>query len=72
MADKNKKGTVSSYNEIPVTVRDYYYDRNETDKTLRKHIGDMFVNLEIANYKLKKELDKEKKTEVKLELPKKK
>ena len=58
--DDKKKGVVNNYNQIPTTVRDYYYDKDETDKKLRKDIGDDFAKLVIANNKLKKEIDKSK------------
>lgn len=69
--DKEKKGVINNYNQIPTTVMDYYYDKDETDKKLRKDIGDNLVNLTIVNNKLKKELDAEKKTKVEIEKPEK-
>jgi len=63
----NEKGVINNYNGIPTTIRDYYYDLDDTDKKLRKDIGDSLATLKIANNKLKKELDTEKDTKLDVE-----
>lgn len=58
MADKKEnKGKISSYNDIPVKQREYYYDREETDKVIQKDFGDILANLRDMNQKVKKEAE---------------
>lgn len=60
MAEHNKKGTVNNYTGMSVKKKEYYYDREETDKDLQKDFGDMLFDLKTFNKKLQKELHKEK------------
>jgi hypothetical protein len=59
MAEKNNKGKIGDYNSIPVKQKEYYYDREETDKDIQKEFGDMLSDLKGMNKKFKKEAEKE-------------
>jgi len=67
MAEKKEfKGIVGSYNGIPVTKRKYYYDYNdESDE--EKGFADSFSELKGFNTKLKKELESDKTTKLKID-----
>lgn len=64
MPDKKAKGKWNNYTEIPVNMRDYYYDRHETDKPLQNDFGDMLADLRGLNDKLKGELKKGEKIKI--------
>ena len=58
------KGKVSTYNQQDVQTRDYYYNRNTTDKKQQDEFSNMFKGLEKINQKLIKELEKGEKAEL--------
>ena len=69
MADKKEfKGIVGSYNGIPVTKRKYYYDYND-ESAENKGFADSFSELKGFNTKLKKELESDKATKLKIDQP---
>ena len=53
MADSN--GKVNDFNKISVKQREYYYDREETDKDIQKDFGDMMSGIKATAAKFKKE-----------------
>lgn len=55
---EKSKGKLANYNKIPVKQRDYYYDRETTDKELQKDFGDMLADLKDMNKKMKREADR--------------
>ncbi len=62
----NEKGTVSSYNKQDVSTREYYYDRETTDKKQQDEFADNLKKLDKFNAKLIKELEKGEKADFKL------
>lgn len=60
------KGTVSTYNKQDVSTREYYYDRDVTDKKQQDEFSKSFKDLDTLNKKLIKELEKGEKADFKL------
>lgn len=62
----SKKGTVSTYNKQDVSTREYYYNRDTTDKKQQDEFAKSFKDLDELNKKLVKELEKGEKADFKL------
>lgn len=69
--EEKGSGKLKNYNEIPVKQREYYYDRDVTDKDLQKDFGDMLSDLKGMNDKMKKEADREETPKLNIDLSKK-
>jgi hypothetical protein len=65
MAEKEDRGKLNAYNEIPVKMRDYYYDAYSTDSNIKDTFDDMAKDLNDVNDKLKKELENGKNSKLK-------
>jgi hypothetical protein len=57
---KKGKGKINDYNKTTVKQKEYYYDREETDKNIQKDFGDMMADLKATSLKFKKELKRGK------------
>src|SRR6056297_2796904 len=68
MAKDKKKGKMNDYNQIPVKQKEYYYDREETDKDIQKDFGDMLSGLKDMNKDLKKRAEKGEKPKLDIDI----
>jgi len=62
----DSKGKVNDYNKISVKQKEYYYDRDETDKGIQKDFGDMMADLKATSMKFKDELNRGKPAKLEL------